>query len=364
MTYIVLIIFVLTGLQALIALSNYLFRVDYSLFRTQSNAFVSIVIPVRNEEKNIGNLLDDLKKQDYEQLQIIVVNDDSTDKTAEIVRTKSETDGRILLVHSQPDTENGWLGKNRACFEGAKQAAGQYLLFLDADVRISGRAIRSVIGYFQKSNVVFLSIFPKQLLPSCKTAAVIPIMNYILLSFLPLFLVRKSKFVSLAAANGQFMLFDAEVYRAFEPHQLFRSEKVEDIRIARFMKRKKFKIACLTGNEDISCKMYETYDEAMEGFSKNVIAFFGNSFLLAVSCWLLSFFGIVFIALVTPFYFSLIYIALLSLTRTFIALASKQPVWLNILLHYVQLYNMGILIFTSLIHTINKSYQWKGRTIS
>jgi glycosyltransferase involved in cell wall biosynthesis len=350
-------------LQTLIAIANYVFRADYSAFsNSNQHELVSVVIPVRNEESTIGNLLDDLIHQSYPLLEILVANDDSTDATAAVVREKQKLDPRIQLIDAGLKKED-WLGKNHACFSGSRIAKGRYLLFLDADVRLGANAIASTLSYLQQKKLVFMSVFPKQLLPSKEVYKVVPLMNYILLSLLPLFLVRISRFASLSAANGQFMLFDHELYKALEPHKRYRSEKVEDIHIARYIKRNNYRIACLTGNDDISCKMYDTYNDALEGFSKNVFAFFGNSTVAGLTFWFISFSGILWMAFL-HWYMFLVYLTMVLVTRWLIARVSKQKAGINIRIHYVQLWTLGLLMIRALKHSKNKSYQWKGRTIA
>ena len=102
---------------------------------------MSVIIPARNEEDNIANLLDDLYEQAYRNLQIIVVDDNSIDKTAEIIAACAVKDKRIQSYRLDDEPSGTWLGKNRACFEAAKYAQGRYLLFLDADVRIGNNAL-------------------------------------------------------------------------------------------------------------------------------------------------------------------------------------------------------------------------------
>lgn len=350
-------------LQTLIAIVNYVLRADYGNYNSRDqNDLVSVVIPVRNEESTIGNLLDDLAKQSYPLIEIIVANDDSTDATAAVVTAKQKLNPSIQLIDAGLKKED-WLGKNHACFAGSRLAKGHYLLFLDADVRLDTNAIASTLAYLQHQKLVFMSVFPKQLMPSKEVYKVVPLMNYILLSLLPLFLVRASRFASLAAANGQFMLFDNELYKALEPHKRFRSEKVEDIHIARYLKSNNYRIACLTGNEDISCKMYDTYNDALEGFSKNVFAFFGNSSFAGLAFWFVTFSGILWM-LFLPWYMLPAYLTMVLITRWLIALVSKQKVGINIRMHYVQLWTLGLLMIRALKHSKNKSYQWKGRTIA
>jgi glycosyltransferase involved in cell wall biosynthesis len=351
-----------TLLQWTIAALNYFFRVNYNRYASVDKPLVTVIIPARNEEATIGFLLDDLQKQDYPRLQIIVANDDSTDNTPEIVAIKQKDNPSIQLLNTGLK-DNEWLGKNHACYFGSRQAKGKYLLFLDADVRIGTNAITSTIGYLQNNQLVFLSVFPKQLIPSIDVYRVVPLMNYILLSLLPLFMVKNSPFPSMAAANGQFMLFDHNLYRALEPHKHYKKEKVEDIHIARYIKRSGYKTACLTGNDDISCRMYDTYNAAIEGFSKNVFAFFGGSVTAGLMFWLVNLTGF-FWMLLLPIYMPVLYLFFIITMRWFIASTSRQHSFLNIVMHYSQLWSLGKLMLRSIHHQQKKSYQWKGRYIN
>jgi len=363
MIYLAYFVLVFAVIQLLVALVNLIFIQKYSNEKANFNGLVSVLIPARNEEKNIANILNDLQNQGYSNIEIIVFNDQSTDKTEEIVTEFSLIDSRVKLINSNglPD---GWLGKNYACYSLSKHAKGNYLLFLDADVRISNDIIINTIGHSIKHNLGLLSIFPKQIMMTLGERVTVPNMNFILLSLLPLILVRKSKYPSLAAANGQFMLFKSKVYFDTNPHELMKANKVEDIEIARYFKNKNIPIACLTGNDTIKCRMYEGFTEAVNGFSKNVINFFGNSFLTAILFWLITTLG--FILVLTSFepIVSVLYLITIVATRVFISIVSRQNILLNLMLAIPQQITMGIFIYKAFINTIKKQYQWKGRNIS
>lgn len=363
MIYLVVILFVFVGVQLLTALQNYIFRARYDRYKSDSaEKLVSVIIPARNESANIGNILNDLITQQYHNLEIIVVDDESTDNTAEIVIRKSFEDPRIQLIRTSLRDKN-WLGKNFACYTGASTAEGRYYLFLDADVRLEPGAVSRIITYFRKSKVAFLSVFPKQIMKIRELYQVVPLMNYILLSLLPLYMVRFLPFASMAAANGQFMLFSAEKYRKYLPHEKFRREKVEDIHIARYLKRKKERIACVTGMDDINCNMYDSKAAAIAGFSKNVIEFFGNSWIAAISFWFINMTALLWILLYS-WKLALLYLVIVAIIRVLISLTSRQHVGLNIMYHFHQMYHLGVLIVESAARKINKTYEWKGRNIS
>ena len=352
-----------TAVQLLVALVNLICSQSFPGNGRKIDELVSVLIPARNEENNIEHLLNDLQQQDYRNLEIIIFNDQSTDDTERILKLIAEKDTRIRYINSSglPD---GWIGKNYACHVLALAAKGKYLLFLDADVRIRGNMIKKMILFSLQYNLTLLSIFPIQIMKSTGEKTTVPNMNYILLSLLPLILVRKSPFQSLAAANGQCMFFEAEGYKGIFPHELLKNSKVEDIQIAKLLKRRKKKVACLTGKPEISCRMYAGYKEAVNGFSKNVVMFFNNSFLMAILFWLITTFG--FIAVYCSFSYSLflMYLSALILTRIIISAISRQPVLQNLLLAIPQQVTMGIFIFRAMKNKLKKQHTWKGRNIA
>ncbi len=352
-----------TLLQFITAAFNLAFKPDLGKYELHDDPLISVLIPARNEENNIGVILKDLIRQSYSNIEIIVFDDQSTDQTPLIVEQIGESDPRIRLIRSDKLPE-GWLGKNFGCHSLSLQAKGDYLLFLDADVRIGNDIIQLAAAYSQKFNIGLLSIFPDQLMITRGEKMTVPIMNYILLSLLPLPLVLGSGFPSLAAANGQFMLFKNQVYKKLNPHEFARANKVEDITIARYFKQKGIPVACLTGNNSIQCRMYPGYDEAVRGFSKNITAFFGNSFMLATLFWFITTFGFIPVFIMFPFNISLLYIVILLMTRIVVSLASNQNVWINLLYLIPQQLTIGLIIVSAFTNKFIYKFQWKGRDIT
>ena len=286
MVFLAYLSFLFVCIQLINVLLNLVFRQKIQHAERDKAERISILIPARNEEGNIAKLLTDLVKIDDEFIEILVYDDQSTDNTANVIKDFSKRDARIKFIKSE-GIKDGWLGKNFACYQLAKKAAGSHYLFLDADVRIDGTIVTDAVAYLKKYDLGLLSIFPIQLQKTLGEKLTVPIMNYILLTLLPLIFVRISPFKSHAAANGQFMLFDAETYNKFQPHRMFKSSAVEDLSIARFLKKQKVEIACATGDTRVKCRMYQSYKEALYGFSKNIFMFFGNVPLLAFLFWIL-----------------------------------------------------------------------------
>ncbi len=361
MIYLAYISFLFLGMQLLNVVLNLVFKQIIKISEAKNNEGISVLIPARNEETNISFLLSDLQKSKNENFEIIVFDDESTDNTAKVVLGFAEHDKRIVLIQSN-GLSQGWLGKNHACYQLAQKARGKYLLFLDADVRIEGNFIVEAVAYVKKYQLKILSVFPTQIQKTFGEIISVPLMNYILLTLLPLVFVRVSPFKSHVAANGQFMLFEAETYRKIQPHLLFKNSAVEDIEITRYFKKEKLKIACLTGEKRIKCRMYQTYNDAVKGFSKSVFMFFGNKPLLAFLFWVFSAFGFIPVLLVLH-QFLIHYFAILISILLLYSLVSRQNSVLTTILFPFHLIFLITILGKAFITRKHKKLKWKERNI-
>ena len=257
----------------------------------------------------------------------------------------------------------GWLGKNYACHRLGLEAQGEFFLFLDADVRISKGLIDKTVSYAKKKELDLLSIFPTQEMTGWQEKITVPNMHYILLSLLPLPMVRLAPFSSLAAANGQCMLFHSATYREMMLHEQFRKSRAEDIEIARYLKTQKRKVSCITGVAEIRCRMYHNLREAVSGFAKNVTYFFGNSYILATLFWVVTTLGILPVLIAGSTKILTTYLLLVVFTRVFVSMAAGQSVLQNLLLLIPQQWMLGAFIYQSAVNKTKKQFRWKERTI-
>jgi glycosyltransferase involved in cell wall biosynthesis len=385
----VLLLLLLTFFAALrffVVLANAVTRQWLRPQDSSGKAGLSILVPARNEEKNITGLLRnivethdhasqrnvDVPGHDID-IEIIVYDDQSTDGTADAVVAAARDleaeglarPGMIRLVRGGALPE-GWLGKNHACHRLAGEARGDWLLFLDADVEIDRNLLKDSLGYARKKSLGLLSVFPRQIMKTTGEWMVVPLMNWILVSLLPMVLIRKCRWTSFAAANGQFMLFDAAVYRKFHWHEQVKSDPVEDIRISRLMKKNKLRTATMLSGGQISCRMYEGYRQALNGFSKNIGQFFGNSML-----WMLFFtlmttlFPLVLITLffpscppaLLPYFFFILGI------RIGTSALSRQDIFRNLIFWIPQQIILLVLVVRSLNYRSGRKIEWKGRHV-
>jgi hypothetical protein len=321
----------------------------------------SILIPARNEENSIGNLLEDILTLKDRPCEVIVYDDKSTDRTKEIVLGFQKRLPELRLIEGE--LPEGWLGKNNGCHSLASVAKGQYLLFLDADVRIDSDMATKYLNYAIENKLSLLSIFPAQILENRAGKISTPIMNWILLSLLPLPLVKNCSWSSFSAANGQFMLFKTDDYNLLKPHEKFKMSRAEDIEISRNFKNERKHIATLAGDKSIRCNMYNQLNDAINGFSKNVFYFFGNSPVLTIifailttltPLWLFVFNGVI------P---GLVSVTAVLLMRIFVSLASKQSVGDNLKFLFHQQVVFMRIVAKAAVNRKKRVEIWKGRNI-
>lgn len=357
------IIFFFLILRFTVTLFNFISNPKLSASVKQYNQLVSVLIPARNEAGNIGLLLHSLKTHNYENLEVIVLDDLSEDETFEICSKFSETDHRFNVVKGEPVPKK-WLGKNFACSELAKHAKGDFLLFLDADEIVQDGLINNAINRMHINKLSLLSLFTNQIMVTRGEQLVVPMMHFILLNLLPLRLVKLIKNPAFSAASGQFMLFDSKDYKENQWHEQVKDQIVEDVEIMKRIKQQGYKGEALLANGYIFCRMYHSYEEAIQGFSKNLLAGFGNS-VIGLLCYnFLVLAGpvlILFYLNVELFAFSC---ALIILSRLMISYMSGQPPLRNILLHPFQILSLAIVSFYSIRNKIQKNVIWKGRKIN
>ncbi|MEZ4775989.1 MAG: glycosyltransferase family 2 protein [Bacteroidia bacterium] len=325
---------------------------------------ISFLVPARNEAANLPNLFAQVRGLNYPDYELIVLDDHSEDDTAAIVADEARTDHRVKLLSGKtlpPD----WLGKNFACHQLAQAASGEYFLFLDADIaELTPGLAQLALAEMQQRKLALLSIFPDQILGTLGERLVVPLMHYILLSLLPLWAIFRFRFSSLAAANGQFMFFEAGSYRQYCWHEKVRGIIVEDIAIMQEVKKNGLKGMTFVANGWIRCRMYRSFGEAMAGFSKNILAGFGNSIAGLIVFLFLVYFAWAGLVFYLPGKFLLAGLLLILLIRAGISVLAKQNIGLNLLLHPLQMIILVIISLESVKRRISGKNEWKGRNVA
>jgi chlorobactene glucosyltransferase len=325
---------------------------------------VSILIPARNEESNIGNLLESLTKQDHQAAEILILDDNSMDRTASIVKNYIAKLPQLSLINGS-EIPVGWLGKNWACHQLSQKAKGDYLLFLDADVTLADEAISSLVSIMSYYKLDMLTVFPTQKINSFGEWLVVPLMNWILLSLLPLRKVFTSKNKSYIAADGQTILIKKSIYNNIGGHAAVKNNVVEDMGIARKLKSNQYKMMTLLGDNQIFCSMYKSFNEAITGYSKNFYPGFQLPAVVFISM-ILVFFAIGVSPFIGIVYNELYYFAIIFIisNRILVSILSKQNVIYNLILHPLQFVIMVYVGVYSAVQAKRKKLNWKGRKIS
>ena len=225
---------------------------------------VSVIVPARNEEASLKNCLDSLVAQTNVAFEIIVINDHSTDRTHEIASSFSDKRVRVVEAGALP---TGWTGKNNAVTAGAKVALGEWLLFTDADtVHLPGSLARS-IEEATRQHAALLSYSPQQVVKSVWEKAVMPVIfAELAASFRPSQVSDPNS--PAAAANGQYLLITRDAYDAVGGHAAIAAKLLEDVALARAVKRLGRKICFRFGGDAVRTRMYRTFAQLREGWRR------------------------------------------------------------------------------------------------
>ncbi|WP_415976769.1 glycosyltransferase [Rhodococcus sp. 077-4] len=235
---------------------------------------VVVCIPARNEVSTLPALIGDLTRQRAcTDLNVIVLDDDSTDGTAAAARAAAEGDPRIRVVSSGVAPPAGWTGKAAACAELARLAdeddpTASMIVFVDADVRLEPEAIAAAARMLRRRGASLLCPWPEQLAESIAERLVQPLLAWSWMSTLPIPLGNASLAPSTAVACGQFMAFDAAAYRAIGGHHCVASSPTEDLDLARALRRRGFSTAVASGAGFVRCRMYRSAADVRSGYSR------------------------------------------------------------------------------------------------
>ena len=228
---------------------------------------VSIIVPARNEEANIGPCLESLVRQDYPNFEIIVVDDNSEDATAEVARSISGHACRVRLL-SGGLLPAGWAGKPYACFQAARQAKGDWLLFTDADTTHAPDMLRRTLGLAIETRVALLSGFPRQVTDSVSQKIAIPMIYFIIMSWAPLWWLQNSARPVASVAIGQFLLFSKKAYWGIGGHEAVKNRITEDLYLGAEIAKKGGKHLAVDLSDLVSCRMYDSFGAIWDGLTR------------------------------------------------------------------------------------------------
>jgi chlorobactene glucosyltransferase len=253
---------------------------------------LSILVPARNEEHCIEACTRSLVAQSYQRLEVIILDDGSTDATGAIVqriidKMPPAQNGRLRLVQGSALPE-GWVGKNFACHQLAQHARGDYLLFTDADTVHAPGTAKAVIACMQQLGVKLLTAQPEFALGSIGECLVVPLLNFTIMTLLPVALVLTRPEPHLSTGNGQLLCFHRSAYEKVGGHASVKGNILEDVLLARAVKASGDRIAFVDALEFVRCRMYRSFAGVWSGFTKNLFALYNYSLPFALSALLLN----------------------------------------------------------------------------
>jgi len=327
---------------------------------------ISLLIPARNEERNIAKAIECAINQTYENLEILILDDNSSDRTAEIVENYEKKNPQIKLIKNTQEPPAGWLGKPRACDILQSEAKGEILIFTDADNRFEADAIAKSYFAIKKYHLDMLSVFPQQLVNTYWEKLIVPMIDVFLYSFYFLWSGYYFKSPALAAANGQWIAVKAKSYRKVGGHSAVKDKIIEDQKLCILFKENGFKILTFAGKGIIFGEMYSTFSEIYSGLSKNLSALVANN--LAVLFLIVSFMlwgviaGLIF-AIQGELWLALISFASMILWRTIHSFSFGYSVLFSAIFHIPSSVFFFIIGLNSLLKAGKGKLEWKGRKV-
>lgn len=371
MSVLVILALALAAFPALMSLRNVkLFRRPTHPLPGGRGSPVSVLIPARNEEAGIAACVRSVLASTGVDVEVIVLDDSSTDRTVEIVRELAAYDPRVRL-ESAPALPSGWCGKQHACYTLSKLATHEVITFLDADVRLEPHALANMVGFLHSSGAALVSGFPRQETGTLLEQLVIPLIHWLLVCYLPFDRMRKSLQPGLGAGCGQWFLTTKTAYEKVggHSHPLVKESLHDGIKLPRAYRTCGLMTDTADATHDATCRMYRSAGQVWNGFAKNAREGLGAPIMIWV--WtvllagghLLPFVLLVFTPWMQIWQVAAVGVACgLSLLPRLACAARYRQSWLGAVLHPVGvLLMLAIQWYATARKWVGKPVGWKGR---
>lgn len=237
---------------------------------------ISVLVPARNEERSIERCVRSLLGQEYDDFEVIVLNDHSDDRTGEILAKLRRELPALSVIEGAPLPPE-WVGKNWACHQLAREATGEWLLFTDADTIHEPQSLTAAMAFAERTGASFFSGVPRQRMVSFWEQVVIPMIIFLYFAYLPNRWITNRRDPQFSMTNGQLLWVARGAYDKIGGHEAVRSQLVEDLWLGRAAKRAGIRTALASAIETVESRMYCSLREIMAGFSKNLFPGFDYS---------------------------------------------------------------------------------------
>ena len=245
---------------------------------------ISVLVPARNEEDKIGPCVKSLLAQDYPDFQVIVLNDNSTDRTDEILQTLARGDSRLKVIQGKylpPD----WLGKHWACHQLYREADGNLLVFADADTVHTPDTLRCTAAALQEEQADMLSIIPRHTLGTWSEKLVMPYFALGVFAVVPLPARLRPKKTYLSS-SGKLLAFSRQAYETCGGFEAIRLNVLDDLELPQRVLARGLRYRIFDGTNNVSTRMYHNFKELYEGLTKNMFASYNYNIPLFIATWL------------------------------------------------------------------------------
>ena len=366
MTYLSVLILVFIVFILINSLFNILFWNKISSYE-KTNEKLSILIPARNEEKNIKKCLASINISSDLIKEVIVLDDDSNDNTWKILNELKNKNSKLIIKKGGSKPEN-WSGKSYACYQLSKFASSKWILFIDADTELEDKGVEKIFWYALKKNYSMVSAWPKIEMKGISEKILMPLLNFLVFSTFPTIYSRQSKNSSLGLAHGACILFNKEIYDSFTGHNLVKNSLFEDTELAKKWRSSGEMSVCINGINIIKVRMYDSFRSIWLGFEKNSYPAFKNSayfFIFHVLNFIFFSLPIIFIPLfmfrITENIYMFISGLIILFIRAGFSLKFNHPIW-SILFHFFAEFIFLLISFSSFIkYNFLGGVKWKSR---
>lgn len=330
---------------------------------------VSVLIPARNEEGSIGACLRSVLAQSHANIEVLVLDDRSTDRTAAIVRAVA--DHRVRLVPGLALPE-GWTGKNWACHQLAELARGDVLCFLDADTLLAPDAVAATVSVLDDHDAGLVASLLRSDSHGPAEATLLPMVNHAVLGLFPTSLIHRSPHPDASLAFGPFIVVSRAAYDASGGHAAHPAHVVDDMQLARSVKAAGHELRLVNGTDLVSTRWYHGLGEIWRGFSKNAYGGIGYRPGLAIAAVtvLMPILVVPFVRVVAGLITgsvpteALWQVALLLFGRAVTSVVGRDPLW-TVPLHPVTIvFWAATLTWSVLLGVTGRSVTWKGRSVA
>lgn len=245
---------------------------------------VSVLMPARNEAHRIGPPVRSLvAQQGCDDLEILILDDNSTDGTSDVIREASGGDARLRILNGKTLPE-GWRGKPHACAQLGEAATGSVLVFVDADVEFEPHAMASAVALMRERYLDYVSPFPRQIVGSFGERLMQPVNGWVRLSVVDMRHAEDSHEPGSLLANGQFIVVDAAAYKRSGGHEAIKDAMIDDVWLAATLKATGSRGVAIRGADISACRMYENFAELRDGYTRWLWVLFPNNRVLVTTC--------------------------------------------------------------------------------